>query len=330
MATQWNFGKGLLDSEVANARQWAQGKSWGDIQGKAGELGASADQLGQVFGVTGQQVGQYGYGQQAGTPGYGQYDKMVFNAADTWSDPVASASGGGGSNGRNPYLDQMAQGITNQYTENLQENILPGIRYGAQAAGGFGGSRQGIAEGKAIGESNEGLANALANLYGTDWTNQQNRDLQKYGIDTSANTQRYGIDTNAALTKQQLSNQLLGINNQYDLGLRGDATQRYGIDTGAGTSRYVSDNSLQGQLASAAASQAAAAANNALGQQRLGFEMQQYNDKADWLPLMWGSDIMRGWSGMNNDSTSTAGSSSLAGAAGGALTAAQIAKLLGW
>jgi len=329
MATQWNFGKGLLDSEVANARQWASGKTWGDIQGKAGELGASADQLAQVFGVSGQQVGQYGYGQQPGTPGYGQYDKMVFNAADTWSDPRATATGGGGS-GQNPYLSQMASDITRQYTQNLNENILPGVRYGYNAAGTPGSSRQGLAEGKAIGESNSGLASALTNLYGTDWTNQQNRDLQRYGIDTQANTAKYGVDTNAALTKQQLANQLLGINNQYDLGLRGDTTQRYGIDTGAATQRYTSDNSLQGQLAGASATTAAANASNSLGQQRLGFDMQKYNDTADWQPLMWANEIMKGWSGMNNDSTSSGSSNPFASGAGGAWTAAQLAKLLGY
>lgn len=323
----WNFGNPLNETELANARQWATGKTWGDIQGKAGELGASADQLGSVFGATGQQAAQYGYGQQPGTEGYGQFDKFTYQPGD-WASPDTGGSGGGGTQG-NPYLDAMAANITKQYTNNLNSNILPGVRYGAQAAGGFGGSRQGLAEGKAITGSNEALAGALTNLYGTDYTNQQNRDLQKYGIDTQAATSRYGTDKSYDLGLRQAENQLLGINNQYDLGLKGDATQRYGYDTNAATSRYASDNSLQGQLAGAAASQANAAANLSLGQQRLGFDMQQYNDKADWLPLQYGTDILSKFSGLNNTATSTQMADQIANMIGGGITGAQLMKLLG-
>jgi hypothetical protein len=86
----------------------------------------------------------------------------------------------------NPWLKQAQQGITDQVTKNLTTNILPSIRSGAQAVGGFGGSRQGIAEGTAIGNTNQGLSNSLAqmglNAYGQDqnfYTAQRGQDLQQ-------------------------------------------------------------------------------------------------------------------------------------------------------
>ena len=321
----WNNGAALNDTELANARQWAQGKTWGDIQGMAGQLGGTADQLGQIFGATGQQVQNYGYGQAPGTPGYGQYDKYTYQPGD-WAAPAAP-SGGGGSQG-NPYLDAMAGNITRQYTQNLNENILPGVRYGAMAAGGFGGSRQGIAEGKAIEGSNEGLASALANLYGQSYESQQNRDLQRYGIDTNAATARYGTDKNYDLGLRQVGNQATQIANTYDLGLRGNDTQRYGIDTTAATGRYVSDNNLQGQLAGAAASQANAAANLSLGQQKLGWDQFQYQDQADWRELNNYANLLKTL-GIGGTETTTGQNSNFAQFLGGTVTGSQILKALG-
>jgi hypothetical protein len=87
----------------------------------------------------------------------------------------------------NPYLDNIAAGITRQSNQNLQENVLPGIGQGAQGAGAYGGSRQGIAEGLAIGRAQSGLNDSLAGLYGGDFNNSMNRNLQKYTSDQGYN-----------------------------------------------------------------------------------------------------------------------------------------------
>ena len=65
----------------------------------------------------------------------------------------------------NPYLDAQADNITKRLNRNLQENILPGIGQGATLAGQYGGSRQGIAQGKAIADTQDNLAGTLANMY---------------------------------------------------------------------------------------------------------------------------------------------------------------------
>lgn len=181
---------------------------------------------------------------------------------------------------RSPYLDQMASRITQQSGQALNEQALPGIRSQSIAAGGYGGSRQGIAEGLAIGRSNEALQGNLANLYNTDYQQDRNRALQQYGMEMQNQ-----------LGQGQLSATNRGIDNQYTLGLgqlglgnRQADNQRYGIDqtynlgmTNADNNRYGTDKSYEvgmanasASAANAAASQANAAGNLALGQQQLG------------------------------------------------------------
>jgi len=84
---------------------------------------------------------------------------------------------------QNPYMQQMGDNITRQVTNNLQRNILPGIGRGAVAAGGYGGSRQGIAEGLAIGETNNNLSGQLANLYGNQFNTDRNYGLANDAMD---------------------------------------------------------------------------------------------------------------------------------------------------
>lgn len=96
---------------------------------------------------------------------------------------TAPTMGGGG--GQNPYLSGIADDITRRSQQALGRsfNMMDSSAIGT---GNFGGSRQGVAQGIATANANDALTGNLANLYGTDYTNQQNRDLQKYGIDTNA------------------------------------------------------------------------------------------------------------------------------------------------
>jgi hypothetical protein len=68
----------------------------------------------------------------------------------------------------NQYLQPAANAVTRTTTENLMENILPGIRSGATAAGGQysgGSTRQGIAEGRAIQGSSREISDSLAKMF---------------------------------------------------------------------------------------------------------------------------------------------------------------------
>jgi hypothetical protein len=148
----------------------------------------------------------------------------------TMGGQSGSASGVGplGSYSANPYLGQMAQGITTQLDNNLQRNLLPGIRSGAVANGQVGSSREGIAQGLAMGDTQNALSGALGNLYGTDYTNQMNRNLQQYGMDQNyalgqggLDNQRYGMDQNFYSNQRGQDLNALGLGaNIYDIANR--------------------------------------------------------------------------------------------------------------
>lgn len=99
---------------------------------------------------------------------------------------------------QNPYLPQMAAGITQQMTDNWARNLAPSIRSGAMAAGGFGGSRQGVVEANGLRDLNTSLGQNITNLYGQDYNNQMNRNMQQYQTDSSANLGYANLDSNNA------------------------------------------------------------------------------------------------------------------------------------
>ena len=115
----------------------------------------------------------------------------------------------GGRYAQNPYLQGVAQNLTQQSNDNWTRNIAPSLRSGAMAVGGFGGSRQGVVEANALKDQNANLTNTLGNMYLQDYTQGQNRALQSRQGDQS-----YDLG---------LRNNDLGFynaSNSYDLGRR--------------------------------------------------------------------------------------------------------------
>lgn len=119
----------------------------------------------------------------------------------------------------------MSGAITNQVNRNLTQNILPQIGSGAVAAGGYGGSRQGIAEGNAIGQTNQDLSNSLANLYGQNYQQDQANDITRMGVlgnlglgnqqqNYNFYTQNRQLDQSGAALGANLFNQ--GVNSQFN------------------------------------------------------------------------------------------------------------------
>lgn len=184
------------------------------------KYGVNAEQLASAIGKPTNSVGNYlvDGGADRGFGGYskGITDTYTASASGQANAPQASPGGNtiaGPSNAaygsnlgfssqqtqqQNPYLDQQAQAITNQMNNNWTRNLAPSIRSGAMAAGGFGGSRQGVVEANGLNDLNQGLGNSLANLYGGAWNQQQSNNLQQ----------------------QSINNQGRSISNSYDLGLR--------------------------------------------------------------------------------------------------------------
>jgi hypothetical protein len=197
---------------------------------------------------------------------------------------------------QNPYLPAASQAITNQVNQNLQQNQLPGINSGAIAAGGFGGSRQGIAQGLAIGQTNQGLSNSLANLNFNAWNQDQQNALQSRQIDNSYNL---GLGN---LGLGQMQSQQNFYTNQ-----RGQDLQQAGL--GANLIQGGNSGLQQGGQ----------------GLYNLGLTQQQ----APLNALQAYAQMLSPFTGLNNSNTQTTpGASTVGSALGGALTAAQIWQLL--
>ena len=88
-----------------------------------------------------------------------------------------------------PGFKQAKQGVTNDITRNLTEQILPNIRQGSVATGSLGGSRQGLGEALAVEGTNKQLGNTLANMnmaaYNTgmnQYNQAANRAPSMYGL----------------------------------------------------------------------------------------------------------------------------------------------------
>ena len=154
----------------------------------------------------------------------------------------------------NPYLGAQAGAIQQQANQNLTQNLLPAVNSGAVAAGGYGGSRQGIAQGLAMGQTQQGVSNALAGLYGNAYAQDQQlknqwdiaglnnstalqqaqiaADASRYGSDNSARASMYGAD-------------------------KSSAASMYGSDKSAMASMYGADKSSAATMAAAASAAAA-------------------------------------------------------------------------
>lgn len=253
---------------------------------------------------------------------------------------------------QNPYLPAQAQAITQQATQNLQTNILPGINSGAMMAGGFGGSRQGIAQGLAIGQTNQGITNSLAGLYGNAYAQDQQlqaqRDMQQAQLASNQSIAGMQNQTQRDLGFGGLTNQRYGMDQNFGLGMAGLANQRYGMDQSydisrgnlglglynAETNRGLGYTQLQQQ-----------GDQNAFNNQLAGYNAQLsgLNALQNWnnLGLGWANQQqqtpLQNLSQLSNigasiggqgGTTSQPGASTVGSALGGALTAAQLWQLL--
>ena len=173
----------------------------------------------------------------------------------------------------NPYLSGIADTIGRKAADNYNTNLAPQIRGGAQMAGQFGGSRQGVVEANALKDLNQGVSDSVANLYGNAYNQAQQSKgqgaLALSGQESGERTTNAQIAANAATAQAQMQNQMnmLRANLDYqtqkdnqqfqlglgDLGLRsdlgmGDLNLRSNLGTGE-LNLKTGDQSLNRQLA---------------------------------------------------------------------------------
>lgn len=142
-----------------------------------------------------------------------------------------SASSSGGSMSfnptMNPYLQQMGDMMAGTMTNHWQRKVQPQIASQSIAAGGYGGSRQGVAEANSANDLNMGIGSALANLYGQGYGQGLNYDMgqQNLGLGYA------NLDRN--INNDNLNWQLQGANfglNMYD---RLQQANQLGLQTGS-------------------------------------------------------------------------------------------------
>lgn len=250
----------------------------------------------------------------------------------------------------NPYLPQQAQAITQQANNNLFNYQMPQINSGAIAAGGFGGSRQGIVQGLAIGQTNQGLSNSLASLYGNAYEADQNRGLQQQSINNAFTLGQGNLalgnrqaDQSYALGQGNLDLGRTQAANNYSLGQGNlalgnkQADNSYNLGMGnLGLNSQVADQNFYTAQRGQDLSQYSLGANLAntanLGLSSQGQQLYQNGQTQQQAPfnvLQQYAQLLSPFSGLNqSQSQSTPGGSTFGNAMGGALTAAQIWKLL--
>lgn len=117
------------------------------------------------------------------TPVQAWGQKRVEAAANMYADELApsiisAVTRGLGGGGANPYVDQVADVVTRRINQNLREQVLPALQSGAVASGTLGGSRQALAQGLAVRETNRELADRLAQLYAEEFNRQTGTSLE--------------------------------------------------------------------------------------------------------------------------------------------------------
>jgi hypothetical protein len=218
------------------------------------------------------------------------YNDLIYGQAGN-NPYLTGAIGKGINQARNAFDDAQSD-----MTRNLLETVLPSIRSGAVIAGGYGGSRQGIAEGRALAEMaregnraatrfGQGATDAAVSAQAGAYDADRNRALaatqglgaQQYGV-ASQNAQ---LAQQAALANMQAQNQAAQTNysGQLQAGMANAgaanqlASQNAGLQQQANSTNYAGQ--LQTNQQNASNLQQANLANQAAGNNASQFNAQQ-------------------------------------------------------
>jgi hypothetical protein len=117
-------------------------------------------------------------------------------------------------------LDPVVNSALTRMSDNFNTQVLPGIDQGAVAAGQYGGSRQGIAQGLAMKGLSQSMGDTAANMYNNAYnTAQQNM----YG--TSNNMANLGLSNSQANANRDLTGQTTNAGNNLQAGMTNAANQ---------------------------------------------------------------------------------------------------------
>ncbi len=205
----------------------------------------------------------------------------------------------------NQYLQRAIEGATQPIVQNFQNTVLPGITQEAVASGGFGGTRQGIAEGLAA----QGMQQQIGNVAST----MMNQNYQN------------GLNVMQGSLGQQITGQLGGQQAQQQA-IQGAQS---GINTASGLLQNTG-NILKQTNVPAEAIAAVGGQNQAMSQAQLSEQVQKYINE-QLIPFATAQDVAAmafGMPGGSTKSVSTAPGNPMAGVQAGASALGAIAPLL--
>lgn len=200
-----NYGGADMDASRIAAYRAMQGNSAPTSQAASSSYGAAV----APTGAASTSIPAYAVGNMVKAPAQNNIDltssyNSLLGGGDT-SKLMSSLQAG------NALTSAQQQQNQSNMTDNLLRNVLPSLRGGAIAAGQYGGSRQGIAEGNALSDFTKqlnqsntqiGLANSAntANALAGAYENGQNRALS---ATQGLGAQQYGVAQQDAATKNQ-------------------------------------------------------------------------------------------------------------------------------
>lgn len=216
-AGSWNGGGLGLATGTSNPYQYANSATPEYLAANGVTMGANNPNQVETYTQPQQNLGLGGgveYGSPKATFGGSPATTSAQTPQTAYAPPTQQTAQQGYQ--QNPYLKQYGDALTAQSVQNFNQGVLPQIRAGAQAAGQYGSSRQGIAEGVAAGNASTGLGANLAQLYSQGYNTDTSSALQNKSLDNSFYTTNRGLDLSQYQLGANLTNQ--GITGQQNLG----------------------------------------------------------------------------------------------------------------
>jgi|SRR6478736_236881 len=146
----------------------------------------------------------------------------------------------------NPYAQANMDSATRQITDNFVQQVLPKLGSVAQQSGAWGGSRQGVVEGLAAGETAKAVGDTAASLAAKNYETSLNTFNNALGVGTTLRgqdvTQR-NIASNEGLTNRQLDVNS-ALQNRQISSQEGQANQQANLSAGTTNANLTSNEAL--------------------------------------------------------------------------------------
>lgn len=212
---------GAAGGAFANPVAQAANPLAGGITGGIGDLIAGGQAT--APGATGAINAATG-GVQGPTPGFSSSGSPQLGPAGLDINSVLMSNLSG--SGLNPFIGDTVTAATRSLTDNLQRNVLPSIGDEAGLVGQAGGTRQGVAEGIALGDFQNNVQDITSRLFAQGF--DRNVDVQQNALGQIGGAQglQGQFDLGAGGLNEQIRNALLG------QALQGAGLSQSGLSTG--------------------------------------------------------------------------------------------------